>query len=115
VHRRAALPSLAKGSREGRCLSKPPQGDDEQQEGQPTRVALDQILTVNDANRLLRPQPECLGTACRSPPAGYRTGDPGPRHRMVGVPAGAAARGWGLKDRFDARARRRRWGWLGGG
>lgn len=58
AHHHAALPSLAKGTREGRCPSKPPHSDDEQQEGQPTPVALQNILTVNDANRPLRPQPE---------------------------------------------------------
>jgi hypothetical protein len=58
VHHRAALPNLAKGTREGRCPSKPPHSDDEQQEGQPTRVALKHILTVNDANQPLRPHPE---------------------------------------------------------
>jgi hypothetical protein len=58
AHHRAALPSLAKGTREGRCPSKPPHSDDEQQEGQPTQVALKHILTVNDADRPLRPQPE---------------------------------------------------------
>src|SRR5207247_4525726 len=62
AHHRAALPSLAKGTREGRCPSKPPHSDDEQQEGQPTRVALEHIPTVNDANRHPRPQPDCAGT-----------------------------------------------------
>src|SRR6266705_3252412 len=60
--------SPAKGSREGRRPSKPPHGDDEQQKEQPTRVALDQILTVNDANQLLRPHPECSGTTRHLPP-----------------------------------------------
>src|SRR2546429_51800 len=55
--------SPAKGSREGRRPSKPPHGDDEHQKGQPIRVALDQILTVKDANQLLRPHPECSRTA----------------------------------------------------
>jgi hypothetical protein len=36
----AALPNLAKGSREGRGLSEPPHGDGEHEERQPTRVAL---------------------------------------------------------------------------
>jgi hypothetical protein len=58
AHHRAALPSLAKDIREGRCPSKPPHSDDEQQEGQPTRVARENILTVDDANRPLRPHPE---------------------------------------------------------
>src|SRR6266704_19561 len=63
--------SPAKGSREGRRPSKPPHGDDEQQKEQPTRVALDQILTVNDANQLLRPHPECSGTAGPAPVFGH--------------------------------------------
>ncbi len=67
VHHRAALPNLAKGTREGRCPSKPPHSDDEQQEGQPIGAALEHILTINDASRPLRPHPECAGTTDPTP------------------------------------------------
>src|SRR4051812_36425438 len=63
AHRRAALPETGQRITGGPLPSKPPQSDDEQQEGQPTRVALEHILTVNDANQPLRPHPERSGTA----------------------------------------------------
>ena len=56
-------PEPGQGTREGRCPSKPPHSDDEKQKGQPTRVALEHVLAVNDASRLLRPHPECGRTA----------------------------------------------------
>src|SRR3954465_12810112 len=65
AHRRAALPETGQRITGGPLPSKPRHSDDEQQEGQPTRVALEHILTVNDANQPLRPHPERSGTPCQ--------------------------------------------------
>lgn len=63
AHHRAALPSPAK--EHGRAAARPnlPTVMTSSKKGNPPRAALEHILAVNDASRLLRPHPECGRTA----------------------------------------------------
>jgi hypothetical protein len=66
-------PEPGQGSREGRCRQKPHQGDDEQQEGQPARVALNQssrsttptgpYVLIQNAREQPAPQAPIVGEA----------------------------------------------------